>query len=252
MGKLNEAIAEFNNKAFVKLGSRSPKDAVDKIPKIIPLLKEQLKKFPSTNAGEFLAMRYALMEAMAVLSAEEAFSIFSYSSRIISDFQRDLKYHSGEWNQCLVVREFCPIPLQGELTALSQYYTNCYFPWLVENKEAVVSSVKLFHEALAQRIPKIESYVIDLVVHEDVEQAKHKESGVSLVELNPWTDKTGSALFSYKDEKDKEILEGGPFTFRVVESEPKIKVGGSWQTLIDQAKASDTRILESEAKCTIC
>jgi len=111
--KIDNAIGEYNYKAFVKLGSRSPKDAVDKLPKIVPILREQLKNFPTSNSGEFLAVRCAIMEAMAVDSASAAFDVFSYSSRIISDFNRDLSYSKEKWTQCVCVREFCPIPLEG-------------------------------------------------------------------------------------------------------------------------------------------
>ena len=94
-----------------------------------------------------------------------------------------------------------------KLTGLSQYYTNCYFPWLVDEsvRKDIVERVQIFHEALQECITEIESYIIDLVVHKSLTDGKHKESGVTLVELNPWTDKTGSALFHW--EKDKEILE---------------------------------------------
>lgn len=51
----------------------------------------------------------------------------------------------------------------------------------------------------------LKSFIIDLVVYNDVQQGKHCASGVTLVELNPWSDKTGSALFNWIDDKD--ILE---------------------------------------------
>ena len=86
--KIDEAITKYNGKAFVKLASRSPKDAADKLPHILPILKKELEKQDSTHNGEFIAMRYSLMEAMAVDSAKSTFDLFAYSSRIISDIQR--------------------------------------------------------------------------------------------------------------------------------------------------------------------
>jgi hypothetical protein len=86
--RLNEAITTYG-KAFAKLSSRSPKDAVDKLPhKIVPILKKELSQHPQTPAGEFVAFRQALMEGMAVTSAEEVFELFSYSARIVSDIKR--------------------------------------------------------------------------------------------------------------------------------------------------------------------
>ena len=87
--KMDQGIAQVGGEAFAKLSSRSPKDAVDKFPELmLPILREQLQLFPNTDAGEYLAMRYSLMLAMRVKSAHEALRLFSFSSRIISDFQR--------------------------------------------------------------------------------------------------------------------------------------------------------------------
>ena len=86
---LNESIKRMGGQAFVKLASRSPKDAADKLPHvIIPILQDQLARFPSSSNGEFLAMRYALLLAMRCTCAQDAFQLFSYSARIMSDLKR--------------------------------------------------------------------------------------------------------------------------------------------------------------------
>ena len=93
--EMNFAIKKYNLKAFAKLSTRSPKDAVDKLPqKLIEILRKELEKYPKTNQGEFVAFRQALMEGMAVSSADQLLELFSFSSRIISDLKRVFLYFS--------------------------------------------------------------------------------------------------------------------------------------------------------------
>ena len=138
---------------------------------------------------------------------------------------------------------------QGKLTALSQYYTNCYFASIPEREEAIVASVTRFHETLLQLVPStLPSYIIDLVVFEDAEKAKDVGSGVTLVELNPWSEKTGSALFSWSTEEDI-LLGKAPFEFRYLKNPPSVRVGASWQTLIEQARTVPTP--SAPSTCTL-
>jgi len=174
---------------------------------------------------------------------------------------QDLEYHGSKWSQSLVVREFQSIPLEGELrafvfegklTALSQYYTNCYFPSLQEREESIVESVQRFHQTLSQIVPgALSSYIIDLVVFDDPKQAKHTESGVTLVELNPWSDKTGSALFSWTEDEGT-LFGRNPFEFRFLREAPAVRVGASWQSLIDQAKQLEPAQPQNQQNCVVC
>lgn len=94
-GTLNQTIEEMGGDAFVKLASRSPKDAADKLPQVIlPILREQLKLFPPTANGEFLAMRYALLLSMKCSNSDDAFQLLSYSARIMSDLKRVRRCYS--------------------------------------------------------------------------------------------------------------------------------------------------------------
>lgn len=87
--EINNRINVFKEGAFLKLSSRSPKDAVDKLPnKLIPILKRELQNHPNDPSGQFVAIRQAFMSMLQVNSAEEGLDLFSYSSRIVSDLRR--------------------------------------------------------------------------------------------------------------------------------------------------------------------
>lgn len=181
------------------------------------------------------------MRCMSVASAEEALQLFSASARIIGDLTRALNY-TGEWSIHIVVREFTDIPLEGELRgivykrklhALSQYYTSCYFPNLVKHKDEVAKHVLEFHEQVKDKI-EADSYIVDFAVID--------EKTIKIVELNPYGEAAGSALFNWNT--DKNIFEHGPFEFRIEESadESKIKTMLTiWRGLIDAALGQDSK-----------
>jgi hypothetical protein len=99
--KLQLAIQTFTkrgNKCFVRLSTRSPKDAVDKIPeRILPLLEKELDSLsqPPLNLdgnSRLLALRRAFFACMQVESAKEVFDLIMYSSRAVSDIKRALDF----------------------------------------------------------------------------------------------------------------------------------------------------------------
>ena len=142
------------------------------------------------------------------------------------------------WDLQLVVREFHDIPLagelrafvyQGQLTALTQYYTNCFFSSLMQHKEQVAQTVQqFFHDqfqptlsddcsppsfsssasasssSAIMKSPKLgigksASFILDVVVM-DVGNEDNDDSNrgvVKIVELNPWGEQTGAGMFDY-------------------------------------------------------
>lgn len=90
-------------KLFIKLSSRSAKDAVDKRPDLlIPHLKKRLTEapgpkddqgLPASLNSQIIALRMAFLDSMAVSCASEALEQFSYSARIVSDLKRVRESH---------------------------------------------------------------------------------------------------------------------------------------------------------------
>jgi len=118
---------------------------------------------------------------------------------------------------------------------------DCYFEELKQRKDEIANKVKLFYEEVQPKIV-LESYIIDFVMLED--------GAIKIVELNPYSQSTGGCLFDWT--KDKEILENGPFDFRILE-EPQQKKAANylvpWNHLIQQSK---DQIKEEDSICSIC
>eukprot|EP01130_Rhizamoeba_saxonica_P011128 TRINITY_DN460_c0_g1_i2.p1 TRINITY_DN460_c0_g1~~TRINITY_DN460_c0_g1_i2.p1 ORF type:complete len:266 (+),score=54.56 TRINITY_DN460_c0_g1_i2:190-987(+) len=246
--RLELAITDYvdtSGAAFIRLSSRSPKDAVDKVPSIIvPLIKAELE-FIANDLGctihdldfdsQLFALRRAFFEAMKVTSIDRALDLIAFSSRTISDLKRALDYRDlVPWNLKVVIREFVPMPIDGEyrgfvynnqLNAVSQYYADSYFPSIKQEEKSIVDNIKKFFLVVRDKI-KLDNYIIDFAVNGD---------DVFIVELNPYSSTTGSCLFDWGE--DQAIFENGPFEFRYVD-EPTGSAEAHllpWKNLMRQA-----------------
>ena len=212
--------------AFVKLHTRSPKDAVAKCKgAILEEVERRMKPTPVISTreekkelanGDCNLISTIVREKMKVCSADEAFEMFKGSDRVRSDLDKAVQAKKGS---CIVVREFdlCKPEWEfrafvshGKLTGLSQYCYRQYFPEVVEKKKEIETLVKEFFQKV--KLP-FESAVVDVYLSMDNKQ----KATVKIVEFNPWFADTGALLFSWKSEKDRNILANGPFEFRVLE-----------------------------------
>jgi hypothetical protein len=205
---LEKAIAMFPSGAFVKLSTRSPKDAVDKN-------MDRVKRHLSLTGNEskndiYFNLRQAFFHTLRVKSAQETLDLMSSSARIISDLLRALE-HQEIWDLEIVVREFVEFDIKNEfrgfyynekLTCLSQYDTNYYHPI---DKDAISKRIHLFMETF----PVKTNCIIDFAI---------TDTDIYIIELNPFTSSSGCALFKWN--QDLEVLQNGPFEFRVL-TEPR-------------------------------
>ncbi|KAL6063817.1 hypothetical protein QOT17_011313 [Balamuthia mandrillaris] len=265
--RLEEAIQLFverGNAAFVRLSTRSPKDAVDKDeealrPLLVEALLQQQQSCRKASLDELdandclIALRKAFFQRMRVTSADQVFQLMMYSNRTVSDMKRAIDHADKiEWNLGLIVREFVAIDIEGELrafvhnkklNALSQYFADCYFADLHEHKDEVQERVLQFFEQVKEDIP-FDSYNIDFAVSKD---------RVYILELNPFSESTGGALFDWK--KDRNVLDEGPFEFRTVPAENACKnLMQPWKGLVDRAirhhlHSKEENGLVDESKC---
>eukprot|EP00007_Cunea_sp_BSH-02190019_P001082 CAMPEP_0174235266 /NCGR_PEP_ID=MMETSP0417-20130205/4772_1 /TAXON_ID=242541 /ORGANISM="Mayorella sp, Strain BSH-02190019" /LENGTH=348 /DNA_ID=CAMNT_0015313751 /DNA_START=167 /DNA_END=1210 /DNA_ORIENTATION=+ len=205
--------------AFVKLSSRSPKDATSVGERCMNLFEQFLRNVKEkehrevTSNDRFQALNYAHIYAMRSHTGEEALSLLSRSERICTDLELALE-RPVEWTQKIVIREWMCIPLQFEfrgfvrerrLNALSQYYHKCFYQDVHENHELCRDLICDFYERIKDQIP-IASCICDFVV--DLDQKR-----VLIVELNPFDPLgTDAAMFNWKT--DHEVMFNGPFEFR--------------------------------------
>jgi len=155
--------------------------------------------------------RAFFFQFMKVNSAKEALEIMSKSSRIISDLSRAKEYQElwKEQKLNIVVREFIEFDITQEfrgfyygrkLRGLCQYDTNCFF----EVPKDLESRAIQFIDSLSLE----KDCIIDLVI---------TNSNIWIVELNPFSQSSGCALFNW--EKDYQQLTQGKFEFRKLEKE---------------------------------
>merc|ERR1711990_431518 len=119
--KIDKGIALIREKAkkdckvFVRLSSRSPKDAIYHLESFPNLIREKLSTF--ANGGEDLysklhAFYMASTEIMAVSNGREATDLMRRSNRIQGDMEEAVK-NSEPMN--LIIREFVHFPVKNEL-----------------------------------------------------------------------------------------------------------------------------------------
>lgn len=97
----------------------------------------------------------------------------------------------------------------NKLTAISQYYGQCYFEELVRDKQIYEKRIKEFFATIQPHLSFLPKYVVDFAVLEDK---------VLVLELNPFHPSTSACLFDWA--KDADLLEKGPFEFRIHNKPP--------------------------------
>lgn len=94
------------------------------------------------------------------------------------------------------------------MNAVTQYFTDCYFPKLQEQSESIKKRIHVFNknyifhwnfkeffENVKGKI-SYDDYIIDFAV---------LENSIKIVEINPYGENTGSGLFNWK--KDQDVLQ---------------------------------------------
>lgn len=238
---------------FVRLSSRSPKDAPLFMPSFRPLLEScRARMFRELGDSRFTrlhALQVAATLAMANKTGRDAVLLLSKSQRIRDDLTRFSQGELGD-DFRVWVREFRFLPLEFELrafvyarqlTAITQYNNYCFFPHLVAHKEALRAKVEAFVASVLPSLP-LEHCVLDLafVRDNDVESDLFLDSSVDvtafrvvIVEVNPLAEFAGSGLFSWVI--DMELLMG-----RTAEPKPVFRI------VAREADAEQTTELASE------
>lgn len=145
----------------------------------------------------------------------------------------------------IVVREWASIPLcfefrafvyQNKLTAVSQYFTQLYFPTLATLRDQLQSEITEFWHKIAHHFEDIKNlpdpahvetvgtdpivkYVIDFALISKSIDLSDPDRHWVVLEINPFNISTGPALFNWESESDCQILFGqSPFEFRLLDA----------------------------------
>jgi hypothetical protein len=217
---------------FVRLSSRSPKDAALLNPRFRELLAKHYHSLPpKARNSKLLALYGAATEAMGCASAADAMHLLTHSNRI----QDDLVSMTG-LNLC--VRQFVSFLPEyeirgfvwsGKLTALTQYNQFVVSERLKKNAAAAEAACRwCFENVIAKRI-ELSRFAIDFVV---IEQADGSFKAF-VVELNPLAEFTGFGLFDWLC--DQLVLQGrAPFEFRIATKEPEVlDIGPDYREILE-------------------
>lgn len=243
-------VAEDDGGAFVRLSTRSPKDAV-----CLPDdgTAERLQADAATDPNGALAAFFQTSnESLRVGSGAEALQLLLCSERVFMDLltEREAAGAGQPWRMRVCVRrwnphlrdqlEFRGFVRHGKLVALGQYNTYVALVRLHDERAALLAQMTAFFDAqLEHRLAAagINSCVLDLA-------CLPEPAGTTLVvELNPANKSTGAGLFDWV--RDAELLltgpppAGEPVDFRLVPLPPP--VGGATAEQTDEQKQDRER-----------
>eukprot|EP01125_Pyxidicula_operculata_P011479 TRINITY_DN375_c1_g1_i1.p2 TRINITY_DN375_c1_g1~~TRINITY_DN375_c1_g1_i1.p2 ORF type:complete len:344 (-),score=70.84 TRINITY_DN375_c1_g1_i1:71-1102(-) len=227
---LDQIVSENEKpEVFVKLSSRSPKDATNRKDKkselLVTYLKDMKQKNGAITKDEIIDCIYqAHIDALKLSTPREVIETLLSSDRVMNDeIPLALEHCKNVWNEKLIIRKWCSVPIKYELrgfvidnklTGLCQYYDEIFYHQLYDNKDKIQNLVLGFFDTIKNIIPITpKEYVVDFLV--DLPNEK-----VIVVEINPFGKPdgmgTGTVMFNLKDDNDAKTLFGeNPFEFRI-------------------------------------
>jgi len=252
MGRVHVAMTRVGGSAFVKLSTRSPKDAIyeESCPEVATNLEMELAKSQEFFTGPrsrqeaantaTIAWFCACAAAFKCTDVQRAERLLKTSTRVLFDLNaatcawEDGACASRSFPLSVIVRawqlmephqEFRGFVKGGKLCALSQYYHHCFFPEMVHQREGIARDIQsFFAEAeplLRDSLEGADGYVVDFL-YLDEKELKGKQSKVQIIELNPLCSTTSGCLFKWDNAADiHDMQDKSAFTFRVLEALPE-------------------------------
>lgn len=235
-----------NSGFFLRLGSRSMKDAVfyskNALKRITDMLYEKYlteyhelklqtreEKISWVNQKCQMKDLYYITEcdikALKCQTVDDMFELFMNSERILVDLGREKKYTTPKFSlnfrlwddRLLYENEFRGFVYRHKFCALTQYDDRLYYPNVYRNKNKILAAItELYEQKVMPRMLKNcplkdGTYVIDFGVIFDGENIVD----TIVIEINRFHKTTGESLFNW--DKDIEVLTGEKeFEFRLV------------------------------------
>ena len=238
-GKIDDGIRLIREKTknpssqcFLRLSTRSAKDAIFHMNEFPKLYASKLKQVTDTDFlleigdkvpiySKLIAFYLASTEILSISKGSQGIDMLVVSNRIQGDLKLCVE-KSEPLN--LIIREFVKFPVEHELrgfvwkkhlNALSQYNNIAFLPSLVKNKEEIENKVRVFMDHFIKIMgKKLENFVVDIVLD--------YEGKVWIVELNPFGELAGSCLFSWITDRELLLNEDGRYEFRIQDTPPEL------------------------------
>eukprot|EP00211_Chloroparvula_japonica_P005551 CAMPEP_0119123782 /NCGR_PEP_ID=MMETSP1310-20130426/3611_1 /TAXON_ID=464262 /ORGANISM="Genus nov. species nov., Strain RCC2339" /LENGTH=347 /DNA_ID=CAMNT_0007113645 /DNA_START=139 /DNA_END=1182 /DNA_ORIENTATION=- len=235
-------LAGGNDGFFVRISTRSPKDAVLSGPGFRSVCNQEYdtlcaieREYPAYEGADLNRRLHALYRAstfaMKMPSADLAIQLMSESSRIQDDLSSCVERADGPAFN-VVLREFVDFSPELEfrafvyerrLTAITQYNPLVYFPRLPPHQDDVQTAMELFlAEMILPRLPaELASCVVDLLLLSPQGRDSYDELQVKVVEINPLAEYAVTGLYSWTCDK-AELLGIGydRCSFRILSTPP--------------------------------
>eukprot|EP01084_Bolivina_argentea_P132763 234292_1 len=153
----NDISFNIDNGFFVRLSSRSPKDATMFEPYLnrtkktmYKLLQNKLNNgFENDYNTQTIAFFQACVNGMRVYSIDDIINLLCNSERVLIDLNTwiigynddnvfDMKLIIREWKDIIIGSEYRAfVGSNGNLNGLCQYYNFLYYPFVAENKDVI-------------------------------------------------------------------------------------------------------------------
>jgi hypothetical protein len=158
--RIQGVIDEFNSPVFVKLSTRSPKDAGFSHPDYETMKSDMMEKWKVEYGYQDLPKsvvdsisQICCATCLQVKNGEDALDLMLRSARTLFDLQLTVEQYQEEFSLELVVRKWTELSLHtevrsfirdGKMTSASQYFSFCYFPWVKsEHWKSLIEKIQL-------------------------------------------------------------------------------------------------------------
>ena len=248
---IDESIKKLGcEKVFVRMSTRSAKDVALQREQALIIFQEEDKKLIEETQNKYredvrhmISLIRTTGKAMSVTSGKEAVAMFIDSQRIYEDLTTSLQTLSEFPRINISIRQFVPLRCELEIrvfvvneriTAMSQYYSSCFVPWLAEKKQFIQQRIE---DCFAEINPiiNLNSYVIDFAFDYD--------DRLWVVEVNLPPPAAGMALFDRNLPADINIVNGSAeFEFRInTTDDPSIDLRKNHRMFFDRLKEHEAK-----------
>ena len=237
-----------DSKFFIRLGSRSPKDAWFYSERALQRFKSFLHEkylveykelnlptreskvdwvFETNTMKDMINISECEIKSLQCSSVEDMFDLFLNSERVFVDLGREIKNENPNFTLCIRLwdqrmsdhLEFRGFVYHNKLCALTQYDYRAFYKDVFENKDRIQETIQEYYEKQVKpRMDVPESpfpdgtYVIDFGI---IFKGENDMEAI-VIEINRYHNTTGEALFNW--DRDIDILTGKKdFEFRVVD-----------------------------------
>eukprot|EP01124_Arcella_intermedia_P014789 TRINITY_DN21361_c0_g1_i1.p1 TRINITY_DN21361_c0_g1~~TRINITY_DN21361_c0_g1_i1.p1 ORF type:complete len:492 (+),score=120.50 TRINITY_DN21361_c0_g1_i1:72-1478(+) len=215
-------FTEQKKGVFIRISTRSPKDAIIKTNKLYNILQELVaqEKTKSQHIPDDIKLRLltrGIYKASEIQNYEEALWLLLNSDRIFEDFRMaqllktfPLKMAIREFTHFSTEYEFRAFVFNTKLTCATAYHQYSFVPELLQNKAVISSCIISFWESNVRSKVPFGDYTIDLVLSPSFLQA-------TIIEINYPPPISSTILFDWNNPEDNHILLHGPYQLRLVQ-----------------------------------